>query len=214
MIVGIDGKFHVKSRREFVRFLKDNTSGGIVRAMVEVFRRAGFSDCNNSEDVATKSDNGSYSTRWVMSTFDLDRDNERIDVAGWELSEYEKNPVVLWNHDWKMPAIGYAKNLAKDNVLSGDIVFNSKDVDVFGYGIGERVRFGSLRSGSVGFCVDEVEFAKDVRSGSDILIFRKQRLMEFSVCNIPANPFALCAGSDSGKTFAVRNYFMNRSGKK
>ena len=75
-------------------------------------------------------------------------------------------------------------------VLSGDIIFNPKEADEFGYGIGQRVKAGSIRTGSVGFRVDEVEFCDSEKSESRI-IYRKQELLEFSICNIPANPFAL-----------------------
>jgi len=36
----------------------------------------------------------------------------------------------------------------------------------------------------------EIPLKEDSRDGTD-LIFRKQELLEFSVCNVPANPFAL-----------------------
>jgi phage head maturation protease len=49
-----------------------------------------------------------------------------------------------------------------------------------------------IRAGSVGFRVIEIEIP-DKETGKDgtTLIFRKQELLEFSICNVPANPFAL-----------------------
>jgi hypothetical protein len=32
------------------------------------------------------------------------------------------------------------------------------------------------------------------------LIFRKQELLEFSICNVPANPFALAKNIEAAKT--------------
>jgi HK97 family phage prohead protease len=73
--------------------------------------------------------------------------------------------------------------------LRGGIVFNGKEYDEFGWSIGERVRAGVLRAGSVGFRVLEVEIpGKDEEAE---LIFRRQELLEFSVRNVPANPYAL-----------------------
>jgi HK97 family phage prohead protease len=130
---------------------------------------------------------------WTFSTFDLDRFDERVDPDGWELEHYKKNPVVQWAHRFDIPAIGRAENIFVDEGgLHGSIIFNSKDYDSFGWGIGERVKAGVLRAGSVGFRVLEIELPdKEARADGTDLIFRKQELLEFSICNVPANPFAL-----------------------
>ncbi|AEF83892.1 caudovirus prohead protease [Treponema primitia ZAS-2] len=130
---------------------------------------------------------------WTFSTFDLDRFDERIDPAGWDFKRYVQNPVIEWAHCYSIPAIGKADGLyADDKGLHGSIIFNGKDYDPFGWAIGERVKNGVIRAGSVGFRVLEVEIPskKDGEDGT-ALIFRKQELLEFSVCNVPANPFAL-----------------------
>lgn len=124
-----------------------------------------------------------------MSTFDVDRDFEKVGPAGWNLKNYLANPVILWSHDYSIPAIGYAENMKADTVLEGDIVFNSKEFDEFGWSIGQRVKAGALRCGSVGFIAEEVEFLESKDRECD-LIFRKQELLEFSICCVPANPFA------------------------
>jgi phage head maturation protease len=44
----------------------------------------------------------------------------------------------------------------------------------------------------VGFRVLEIEIpSKEETQDGTTLIFRKQELLEFSICNVPANPFAL-----------------------
>jgi phage head maturation protease len=57
----------------------------------------------------------------------------------------------------------------------------------------------------VGFRVIEIEIPskEDSKDGTS-LIFRKQELLEFSVCNVPANPFAL-AKSSSKEQLAMSN---------
>jgi Escherichia/Staphylococcus phage prohead protease len=127
---------------------------------------------------------------WVFSTFDLDRDDERIDPAGWDLKNYQKNPVILWAHDSRIPAIGLSRETSvKERVLGGNIIFNNKEIDPFGWGIGQRVAARVIRAGSVGFMVQKVEIIEE--SGEPSLIFRNQELLEFSICNIPSNPQAL-----------------------
>ena len=176
MVVKIDGieNKELGCREKLLKFLKENTHGGIVQPQVEVFK---------SIDVQKDS------FHWVMSTFDTDRDFEKVDPKGWNLKNYLANPVILWSHDYSIPAIGYAENVKADTVLEGDIVFNSKEFDEFGWSIGERVKAGALRCGSVGFIAEEVEFLEAKDRDCD-LIFRKQELLEFSICCVPANPFA------------------------
>jgi HK97 family phage prohead protease len=130
---------------------------------------------------------------WTLSTFDLDRFGERIDPAGWEYKRYRDNPVVEWAHRYDIPAIGKIEGLAADNNgLHGLVVFNDKDYDPFGWAIGQRVKAGVIRAGSVGFRVIEIEIpSKENSKDGTTLIFRKQELLEFSICNVPANPFAL-----------------------
>jgi HK97 family phage prohead protease len=138
---------------------------------------------------------------WTLSTFDLDRFSERIDPAGWDYKRYMDNPVVEWAHRYDIPAIGKIDGLAADdNGLHGLVVFNGKDYDPFGWAIGERVKAGVIRAGSVGFRVIEIEIP-DKETGKDgtALIFRKQELLEFSICNVPANPFALTKTIAEGK---------------
>ena len=139
---------------------------------------------------------------WTLSTFDLDRYGERIDPAGWDFEWYAKNPVVEWAHRYDIPAIGKIEGLACDDEgLHGLVFFNDKAYDPFGWSIGERVKAGVIRAGSVGFRVIEIEIPnKETALDGTSLIFRKQELLEFSICNVPANPFALAKHIEEAKT--------------
>jgi HK97 family phage prohead protease len=130
---------------------------------------------------------------WMLSTFDLDRFGERIDPAGWDFKRYLNNPVIEWAHRYDIPAIGKADGLyADDKGLHGTVIFNDKDYDPFGWAIGQRVKVGVIRAGSVGFRPVEIEIpSKEEGKDGTMLIFRKQELLEFSICNVPANPWAL-----------------------
>ena len=155
--------------------------------------------------VAFANDEGQESFGWTLSTFDLDRFGERVDPAGWEFSHFSRNPVVQWAHRFDIPAIGKIEGLAVDGEgLHGVVVFNDKSFDPFGWSIGQRVKAGVIRAGSVGFRVLEIEIPSkaDSRDGAS-LIFRKQELLEFSICNVPANPFALAKMSNESGVNAV-----------
>jgi HK97 family phage prohead protease len=130
---------------------------------------------------------------WTLSSFDLDRYGERVDPAGWDFKRYMDNPVIEWAHRYDIPAIGKIEGLyADDEGLHGLVFFNDKAFDPFGWAIGQRVKAGVIRAGSVGFRVIEIEIPdKETAKDGTTLIFRKQELLEFSICNVPANPFAL-----------------------
>jgi HK97 family phage prohead protease len=139
---------------------------------------------------------------WTLSTFDLDRYGERITPEGWDCKHYLQNPVVEWAHRYDIPAIGKIDKLKIDkDGLHGLVFFNSKDYDLFGWSIGQRVQAGVIRAGSVGFRVIEIEIPdKETAKDGTALIFRKQELVEFSICNVPANPFALAKSVTAEKT--------------
>ncbi|MDR0497004.1 MAG: HK97 family phage prohead protease [Treponema sp.] len=139
---------------------------------------------------------------WTLTTFDLDRYGERIDPQGWDFKWYKDNPVVEWSHRYDIPAIGKIEGLAiDDNGLHGLVFFNDKSYDPFGWSIGQRVKAGVIRAGSVGFRPIEIEIpSKEDSKDGTCLIFRKQELLEFSICNVPANPFALAKTIETAKT--------------
>jgi len=139
---------------------------------------------------------------WTLSTYDLDRFSERIDPQGWDYKRFMDNPVVEWAHRYDIPAIGKIDGLAIDgDGLHGVVFFNDKSFDAFGWSIGQRVRAGVIRAGSVGFRPVEIEIPskEDGKDGTS-LIFRKQELLEFSICNVPANPYALAKSTNYEKS--------------
>jgi HK97 family phage prohead protease len=181
------GEFGVQNKTGLMEFLMGKTDGkGGIKEDIEVIASVPF--CLGGD-----AGEGKNSIAWTFSTFDLDRYDERVDPAGWDFSQYMKNPVVQWAQCFDIPAIGRAEGIYTDATgLHGSIVFNPKDFDPFGWSIGQRVEAGVIRAGSVGFRVLEIEVPskEDGKDGTS-LIFRKQELLEFSICNVPANPFAL-----------------------
>ncbi len=124
----------------------------------------------------------------TMSDYTLDRDWERIDPKGWDISAYKANPVLLWQHEYFTPAIGHMEDVkVRSGKLSGRPVFDTKEVDPLAWMIGEKMASGTLSAGSVGFCSRKVELIDDPKDKTR-LIHRKQELFEFSIVNVPSNP--------------------------
>jgi HK97 family phage prohead protease len=190
------GEYRVEHAGVLLDFLgvkKESTGPQAVKADVELI--AGVPFALSAGEEADR--NGAA---WTFSTFDLDRFSERIDPAGWDYRRYMENPVIEWAHRYDIPAIGRADSLYTDEKgLHGVVIFNDKDYDPFGWAIGQRVKAGVIRAGSVGFRVIEIEIpSKEESKDGTTLIFRKQELLEFSICNVPANPFALIKSEELG----------------
>lgn len=130
--------------------------------------------------------------RFVISTQDVDRDNDTVNPAGWDLSNYRNNPVVLWAHDQRSLPIARAVEVGiEGNSLVAVAEFATHQ---FAETVYQMLKGGFLRAVSVGFAPLEYKINEE-RRGID---FMRQELLEFSVCPVPANPNALMAASASG----------------
>lgn len=126
--------------------------------------------------------------RFTFSDFTLDRDMERIDPMGAQLERYIDNPVILWGHENWRPAIGKAENVGKnEQEVFGYIVFDPNDQ--FAVMIESKIENGFISCGSIGFMPKTIEIVED-REKPERLIHRTWELLEFSPCNVPANPNA------------------------
>jgi len=146
---------------------------------------------------------------FTISTARRDRDGDVIDPKGWNLSDYEKNPVVLWGHNPSIPPIGRATDVWMDNdKLKANAEFADVDVDPSGFSdtIYRMLKAGYLNATSVGFLPRELEFIKEEDDDGDMYItglkFTKQDLLEFSVVGVPSNADALL----SDKNINVKPY--------
>jgi HK97 family phage prohead protease len=136
-------------------------------------------------------DDGSRTIRFCFSDGNVDRMGDTIDPSGWDLTDFNRNPVALWAHDSSQPPIGRAKNVGIEGQrLMGDIEFAPPETYAFADTIYRLTLGNFLNAVSVGFIPIDYEWSKDDDRewGIDFL---KQTLLEISVCPVPANPNAL-----------------------
>lgn len=127
----------------------------------------------------------------IMSTSSEDRAGDTVSDDGWVLTDYLRNPVLLWCHDQSLPAIGNVENVST-GPLRGVMRFTPREVNPFGDMIGAMYRHKFMRAGSVGFMPLEWDFHDHgVR-------FKRQALLEHSCCNVPMNADALAAAKSLG----------------
>ena len=117
--------------------------------------------------------------RFVASTEGIKRDGRELKMADWRLENYQRNPVVLWAHDYfgHQPPIGRAEVAVQGQSLIADVTFDAGDA--FARDIERKIRAGFLNAVSVGW--------QDVPDGKRVW----HDLMDVSVVPVPADPAAL-----------------------
>ena len=149
--------------------------------------------------------------RFTISTPCVDREQDRIALAGWDLANYRRNPVVLWGHDASRLPIGRAFDLAiEDAALKASIEFipaDTPEAGAFADAVYRLARNGFLGATSVGFRPVKWDFTDDPERGGDDwfpgIDFEEQELVELSVVTVPANPDAMIDAPGPGEGTAI-----------
>jgi HK97 family phage prohead protease len=145
-----------------------------------------------------------------ISTDVVDRMKEILDPTGIDVSNYRKNPVVLWAHNYDQPPIGKALWIKRDgNGILSKVKFASTE---FAQEIFQLYKDGFLKAFSVGFIPTESEWQKydnDIDKNDPKKprrIFKKWELLEYSAVPVPANPEALALAIQKGilKTDSIK----------
>jgi len=154
-------------------------------------------------------DDGSVMIRGMASTADFDRAGDSISAEAWTkggLSNFEKNPIILFNHDYDKP-IGRATGLkAGPNGLE----LECKISKAAPANVAQLVKDGVLGAFSVGFRVKDADYVKE----TDGLMIKDAELFEVSVVSVPCNQsatFSLAKSFDSDKEYEeFKKTFTNR----
>ncbi len=159
---------------------------------------------------------------FIGSTSDVDRYGDIIDVEGWDLKNYLKNPVFLWAHNYQHPPIGKALSVKKaDGALTFRIQFPTPEEFPFADTIYKLYLGGYLKATSVGFGGLDSEGIYGEPQGDSGwrpylgTHYHKQELYELSAVPVPANPNALQMAVKKGilsaeqvKTFPSQSSFV------
>lgn len=131
---------------------------------------------------------------FVLSDDTSDRYGDVIEAKGWNLKNFNNNPIALFNHNPDFP-IGTWKNVrVVGKQLVGTLKLAPKGVSQRIDEIIGLVEAGVLRAVSVGFLPEEYE---QLGKGHGVR-YTKQQLAETSLVSIPANPNALAVAKSMG----------------
>ena len=158
---------------------------------------------------ALESDDGSVMIRGMASTADFDRAGDSISAEAWQkggLKNFEKNPIILFNHDYDRP-IGRATGMkAGPNGLELECKISKNAPG----NVAELVKDGVLGAFSVGFRVKDADYIKE----TDGLMIKDAELFEVSVVSVPCNQAATFSLSKSFDSIAeyeeFKKTFTNR----
>jgi len=158
---------------------------------------------------AAEADDGSVMIRGMASTADFDRAGDSISAEAWTkggLANFEKNPIILFNHDYDKP-IGRATGLkAGPNGLELECKISKAAPS----NVAQLVKDGVLGAFSVGFRVKDADYLKE----TDGLMIKDAELFEVSVVSVPCNQsatFSLAKSFDSDKEYEeFKKTFTNR----
>lgn len=134
-----------------------------------------------------------------------DRMGDTIEVAGWVLKPYKRNPVLMFAHNYAIPAVGIVPKVwVEGKQLLNTVRFDLDDE--FAKFLAGKYERRVMRAESVGF--RPIEFHrtddKDAEKGLFGKIrFTKQELLEISLVPIPAHPRALQKAMGDGVPFQI-----------
>lgn len=140
-------------------------------------------------------DDGTFD--FIGSDSSVDRDGEIIEVGGWDLKHFNKNPVILFGHNHQIPAIARAKKAVVENgklIIKG-IRFAKRGIHDLADTVHDLIVDKIMKAGSVGFIAHDREFIhRDEETGKKpkaSIITKKAELHEFSMVNVGSNRNAL-----------------------
>jgi len=140
---------------------------------------------------------------FTVSDNTKDRHNSVLNPDGWNLRNYEKNPIVGYHHQlyggfFNEPnpdnVLGMSRVYREGEDLIADITFEPEEINPLAEKIFRKVLFGSLRATSVGFYPiksHEGDPEKDKKEEKGILYYDEMELLEISVVPLPSNPNAV-----------------------
>jgi len=151
-------------------------------------------------EIKAVGDPGDRTLEFIGSTAHVDRYGDVIEVEGWDLKHYEKNPVFLWAHNYNVPAVGKTLKVFKTDKALVFHVYFFTDEEINAQGWPSQIPtpetvyrlylVGGLKATSVGFQDLEREPITDKEGKQTGWRFKKQELYELSAVSVPANPYA------------------------
>ena len=150
--------------------------------------------------------------KFILTDDSVDRDYERVLITGLKTDNFEKNPIMLYQHrqdsywtgkEAPLP-IGFWKNISKSgNQITAEPEFNDTEL---AQQVKALVEHGTLNACSIGFRA--IAFSNDpdlMLPGQKYATITQSELLECSIVMIPSNPNAVAVKSfdKDGKKYNI-----------
>lgn len=135
----------------------------------------------------------------VITTDTVDRDGEVVVPQGMNSSDYERNPVLLYEHNEKQPIGKMLTMKRNERSIEAEFALAPRPENHVGEWIpdtiGSLMEFGALNAMSIGFLgvearpatkADSMKYGEGLRR-----VYGKWKLLEVSVVSMPANQEAI-----------------------
>lgn len=134
----------------------------------------------------------------IATSEKVDRDGDILRNAGAKLSEFKKNPVILFSHEASNLAIGRAENVRKQNgLITFKVIFATKEANPLAENVFLLFEQDIMRSFSIRFMpIKAKRLPTPPPKENEIpkfpgMDFIEWELLEISAVNIPSNTDAL-----------------------
>lgn len=162
----------------------------------------------------------------VASDFSKDRHGTRLSPKGWQLDNFNANPIIAYMHNAYGDSlclapnpddiIGKGRAYVEGEELMIDITFEPADINPTAEKVFRKMLFGSLNACSVGFVGHAGHWGEGEEargSSNETYYFDEQELLEVSIVNIPSNPNALRRSLRESTSSALTYIYRALEGK-
>jgi len=163
----------------------------------------------NAEIRAKDDSSENRTVQFIISTNDKDRHGTILNMSNWDLTNYNLNGIVGYNHDVygsTNPDLilgsgrAFLEGEGEDAKLIGEVTFETEDINPLADKIFKKVMAGTLKATSVGFTPILVNGKYGEERGGTYYYYG-QSLLEFSIVNIPSNPKAVKRSAEEIEMF-------------
>lgn len=138
--------------------------------------------------------------KFTITTSAPDRERDVVSANGVDTTNFEKNPVVLFAHDYRSLPVGRCIQLQREGEKIVAVTeFATEDLNPQAERVFRMVKAGFLKAASIGFRPLEWVYDEERRGVN----FQKVELLEYSIVPVPANAQALAAASADGIDTAI-----------
>lgn len=145
---------------------------------------------------STAEKTGDRVRRVIVSDESVDRYNTTFAADGWEIRNYEANPVLLWCHNASALPLGKATPIRQGKLLLADCEFFTAELNPDADRVLRMLDAGILAV-SHRFSPIEEEYAPERETGDwrdyvyPPIDYKRQELLEVSIVTVPGNANAL-----------------------